>query len=45
MLTAIWWDETGKLLVRMRDNGRIDLLDNRLGPDGLDLTQFAPQKK
>jgi len=45
VLTAIWWDETGKLLLRVRDNGRIDLLDNRLGPDGLDLTQFAPQKK
>lgn len=41
-LTALWWDEMSKLYERMRQNGRIDLLDNRLSADGLDITQFPP---
>jgi membrane protease subunit HflK len=45
ILTAIWWDEMGKLFTRLRDNGRIDVLDNYLGAEGLDITQFAPQPK
>jgi membrane protease subunit HflK len=45
-LAGLWWDEIGRLYGRMRENGRIDLLDNRLGPDGLDITQMpAPPKK
>lgn len=45
-LSGIWWDEMGKLFGRMMKNGRIDLLDNHLGKDGLDITQFAlPSKK
>jgi membrane protease subunit HflK len=43
ILAAIWWDEMGRLLTRMNANGHIDLLDNHLGADGLDITQFAPQ--
>jgi membrane protease subunit HflK len=43
ILTAIWWDETGRLLVRLKENGRIDVLDNHLGADGLDITHFAPR--
>ena len=42
---AIWWDEMGKLLRRMKENGRVDLLDNHLGPDGLDITIMGPQAK
>jgi membrane protease subunit HflK len=41
-LNALWWDEMGRVYARMRENGRIDLLDNRLGPDGLDIVQFPP---
>lgn len=44
-LIALWWDEMGRLFTRMKDNGRIDLLDHHLGSDGLDLTQFAPQPR
>lgn len=42
ILTAIWWDEMGKVLLGMNQRGRIDLLDNHLGTDGLDITQFIP---
>jgi membrane protease subunit HflK len=45
MLTAIWWDEMGRVFERLNKNGRIDLLDSHLGPDGLDITMFAPQPK
>jgi membrane protease subunit HflK len=45
ILTAIWWDEMGKLFARMKDTGRIDLLDNRLAGDGLDITVLGPQPK
>lgn len=44
-LVALWWDEMGRLFSRMKANGRIDLLDNHLGSDGLDITQFAPQPR
>jgi membrane protease subunit HflK len=43
-LAAIWWEEMGKLFVRLREGGRIDLLDNRLGADGLDITVVTPSK-
>ena len=45
MLTAIWWAEMGKVLAGLKANGQVDVLDDRLGPDGLDITQFARQKK
>jgi len=38
ILAAIWWDEIGKLFTQMKNNGRIDLLDNHLAGDGLDIT-------
>jgi membrane protease subunit HflK len=44
-LVALWWDEMGRLFTRIKANGRIDLLDNHLGSDGLDITQFAPQPR
>lgn len=45
VLTALWWDEIGRLLAKMKEGGRIDLLDNRLGADGLDITVFPPLPK
>jgi membrane protease subunit HflK len=44
-LAAIWWDEMGKLFAKLRDGGRVDLLDHHLGPDGLDITVVTPPKK
>jgi membrane protease subunit HflK len=44
-LTAIWWEEMGKVFANLREGGRVDLLDNHLGPDGLDITIVAPLKK
>jgi len=45
-LAGIWWDEMSRLFTKMRQNGRLDLLDHHLGPDGLDITQMpvAPKK-
>jgi membrane protease subunit HflK len=45
VLTAIWWDEIGRLLVRLKERGRVDLLDNYLAGDELDITQFLPPRK
>ena len=42
---AIWWEEMGQLFAKLRAGGRVDLLDNHLGPDGLDITIVAPGKK
>ena len=42
---AIWWDETGRLLLGLKGRGRVELLDAHLGPNGLDITQFLPPKK
>jgi membrane protease subunit HflK len=44
-LTAIWWEEMGKLFARLREGGRVDLLDHHIGPDGLDITEIIPPKK
>jgi hypothetical protein len=41
-LAGIWWDQIGKLFAQMRETGRLDLLDNHLGGDGLDIT-VSPQ--
>jgi membrane protease subunit HflK len=45
VLSAIWWDETGRLLLALKARGRIDVLDAYLGKDGLDITQFLAPKK
>ncbi len=39
-LVRLWWDEMGRLFTRMKQNGQLDLLDNHLGPDGLDITHM-----
>jgi modulator of FtsH protease HflK len=44
-LKGIWWDEIGKLLTRLRENGGLDLLDHRLGADGMDITVMPPMPK
>ncbi len=44
-LAAIWWDEMGKLFAKLREGGRVDLLDHHLGPNGLDITIVTPPKK
>lgn len=44
-LASIWWDEIGRLLSRLKDGGRVDLLDQHLAGDGLDITVFPPRKK
>src|SRR5258708_29870756 len=41
-LAGIWWEEIGKLFTKLREGGRIDLLDNHLRPDGLDITVMPP---
>lgn len=45
VLAALWWDEMSRVFYRLKERGRIDLLDNRLGADGLDITLFAPQAR
>ncbi len=42
---AIWWDEMGRILLSMKNRSRIELLDQYLGKDGLDITQFLPPKR
>ncbi len=44
-LAGIWWDEMGKLFTKLKDDGRIDLLDHHIGADGLDITLFPPMGK
>lgn len=46
-LAGIWWDEMGKLFAKLKESGKIDLLDNHLGADGLDITitPLAPRKR
>jgi membrane protease subunit HflK len=43
VLTALWWDEMAPLFSRLNAVGRIGLLDNYLGADGLDIMQFGPR--
>ena len=45
VLAAIWWDEMGRVWAGFRGRGRVELLDGRLGPDGLDLTTVVPPPK
>jgi membrane protease subunit HflK len=45
ILGLIWWDEMGKVFLSLKERGRIDMLDQYLGPDGLDLSQIVPPAK
>jgi membrane protease subunit HflK len=44
-LRQIWDEERGKLFAKMKDNRQIGLLDDHLGPDGLDITVIPPVPK
>ena len=45
-LSVIWWAEMQKVLVGIRARGgRVEPLDQHLGKDGLDLTQFLTPRK
>jgi modulator of FtsH protease HflK len=44
-LSGIWWQEMGKLLSKLKENGQVDLLDHHLNRDGLDLTTVVPSKE
>jgi membrane protease subunit HflK len=44
-LAGIWHDQMGKLFSKLKENGRIDLLDHHLGPDGLDVTLMPMQPR
>ncbi len=44
-LAAIWREEIGLLLSELKSRSRIELLDDFLGPNGLELNQFVPTKK
>jgi membrane protease subunit HflK len=44
-LNGLWWEQIGMILGQLRDKGRIDLLDNYIGSDGVDVMQFPPMPK
>ena len=45
-LNALWLDEMTRLYARMRENGRVELLDHFLHDGGLTITEFPlPRKK
>lgn len=44
-LAMLWWDEMSRLYARMRQNGRIELLDHWLGGDGIDILQMPQMPK
>ena len=45
-LSVIWWAELQKVLAGVRARGgRVEPLDEHLGKDGLDLTQFVTPRK
>jgi membrane protease subunit HflK len=46
-LNTMWWDQIPELYAILRTNGQIDLLDHRLGTNGLDFTivpSLTPKK-
>jgi membrane protease subunit HflK len=43
VLTAIWWDELGQVLLRLRARGRIDVYDPTIAGDGWDILQLGPR--
>lgn len=45
MLNLIWWDEMTRTMMALKERGRLDILDQYLGPDGLDLLRMQPVKK
>jgi modulator of FtsH protease HflK len=44
-LRQIWEEERGKVFAKLKENGQLGLLDDHLGPDGLDITVAPPLPK
>lgn len=44
-LNVLWQDEVTRLFAKLKDAGRLDLLDHHLGADGINITQFPLRKK
>jgi modulator of FtsH protease HflK len=45
ILTALWREEIGKPIAGMKGRGRIEILDDLVGPNGIELNQFLPTNK
>ena len=45
LLAALWREEVGKILAGVKERGRIEPLDDALGPNGLELNQFLPGRR
>ena len=41
-LRQIWEEERGKLFAKLKENGQLGLLDDHIGPDGLDFNITSP---
>lgn len=44
-LRQIWDEERGKLFAKLKENGQLGLLDEHIGPDGLDVDVLTPTPK
>ena len=44
-LNNLWLDEVTRIYAQLRRSGRLDVLDNYIGSDGINITQFPLQKK
>ena len=44
-LRQIWQEERGKLFAKLKENGQLGLLDDHVGPDGLDVDVLTPTPK
>ena len=44
-LRQIWDEERGKLFAKLKENGQLGLLDEHVGPDGLDVDVLSPTPK
>ena len=44
-LTVLWREEIGRVLAGVKQRGRIEVLDDVLGPNGIELNQFLPTKR
>ena len=44
-LNVLWLDEMTRLYARMKEAGRIELLDHYLTSEGLSITQFPLQQR
>lgn len=44
-LNVLWQDEVTRLFTKLKEAGRVDLLDHHLSADGINITQFPLRKK